>query len=247
MKKIYALLFALVTVFTAQADVVVTYLGTEVNDGDVLTLPMTEMALMPGVYMVEPDRNTWKGYDPYVTNNTNTTAFVMVKAELQGDYKPWTICGLKLGTCVTMQENSYTVSCSLEAGHSESFQIHCPSFKNEETQKYEYGTYDIKCYVNTGIKDLSFTLHYVYENTSGIDNASIDGTQVSYNAGALDFSFLTPATRTLEVYGLNGKLLRKAAVGQTGSMSLKDMPAGTYVYRVVENGHKLIANKFIVK
>ncbi len=137
----------------------ITFNGEKVHNGDVLTIPVVEIDYGGG-YKGLDFGDASNGADPKFTNTTDGffPIPVTVKVELQGDFRPWAICGLGLGSCYTMNTMSYECSFSLAAGRSETSQIHFEGFEIGQ-----YGTADIVCHTQIDGKDISYTLHFVYE------------------------------------------------------------------------------------
>ncbi len=141
------------------ASVEITFNGKKVRNGDVLTIPIEEINYGGGYIGLEFG-DASNGADPKFTNTTDGffPIPVTVKVELQGEFRPWAICGLGLGACYTMQTTSYECQFSLAAGRSETSQIHFEGF-----EVGQYGTADIVCSTQIDGKDISYTLHFVYE------------------------------------------------------------------------------------
>lgn len=240
MKKIFTLLLGLLPFVCAQAQLSVTYCGEEVSDGDVLILPY-EYSDPYGIgyndfYYADP----WDGMDPLLTNTSASTQTVLVSVSLQGDYAPWSICGLGYNVCIDMTKSYDTCTFSLASGASVSSQIHFDGFSAGE-----YGTYDILCVAFCGEEDISYTLRFTYLDPSSISQAMTSGSGVTFSEQALRYSF-SEGPRTLQVFTPSGQMVKSLTASGTGSLDFGGMMRGVYLYTILQGGKKVESGKFLV-
>lgn len=104
---------------------------------------------------------------------------------------------------------------------------------------------DVTC---DGDPVLTFYEVYLYDGTAaGIANASTDNA-IRFNGTGFSYSFDTTATRALNVYGIDGKIVRTMPFSaQNGTLSLDGLTRGAYIYQLTENGRRAKSGKIIVK
>ena len=231
----------------------VTCEGKEVNiqDGETLT------------FAAEPDPFGTSNYvqigpakDPIITNvsdeaieltcTISTSAFGNLGAFKGLGNLSW--CGFKIGNCITFDaKESHT--CTLAPGESTDMQFHC--ILNSTTT---YGTVRASVKFSEDGENLGgYTAKFVYADpddpAAGIENATAnDGNGVSVANGTLSYSFANAAARRISVFAVDGKLVKDASVSaKSGSVSLKNLQAGAYVYTVSQNGKNVQSGKLLVK
>lgn len=153
-------------------------------------------------------------------------------------------CGFKIGNCVTF-DTKETHTCTLAPGESTDMQFHCLL-----TSATSYGTIRASVKFSEDGNDLGgYTSKFVNPNPAGIENATANGGNgVSVANGTLSYSFATAAARRISVFAVDGKLVKDASVSaKSGSVSLKSLQAGAYVYTVSQNGKNVQSGKVLVK
>lgn len=81
-----------------------------------------------------------------------------------------------------------------------------------------------------------------------VQDAAVEGIQADGNAVTVvgkSLNYELNGVNTISVYDLNGKQLINAQVAGAGSISLAELPAGVYLYKVAGNKGK--SGKFIIK
>ena len=81
-----------------------------------------------------------------------------------------------------------------------------------------------------------------------VQDAAVEGIQADGNAVTVvgkSLNYELNGVNTISVYDLNGKQLINAQVAGAGSLSLAELPAGVYLYKVAGNKGK--SGKFIIK
>lgn len=96
---------------------------------------------------------------------------------------------------------------------------------------------------------ITFYTYYDYNSTStGISQATGSQSGLRFDGQALRYSFDTSAPRTVQLYSVDGREVKSAALTATsGTLSLGDLPKGVYVYRLTENGKHTASGKALLK
>ena len=232
MKKFFTLcLCALLGATLAQAQVKVTCDGKEVNDGDRLTFYAHEDDF--GDIVAGP------AMDPTFKNTTDADFDLTVEVKTSDNAKNGGLnwCGITM-MCQDIKGGYEKRTATLKvkgfglftAGKSDTYEA-------EVTVKKDT------------VKLLTFTEVFVYDGKdhTGIDHVSASR-PVRFDGQSLRYSFDTEATRTLTLYGIDGKQVRTEVLSQgNGSVSLAGLKGGVYVYRLTENGRTLQGSKVVVR
>ena len=86
---------------------------------------------------------------------------------------------------------------------------------------------------------LRFT--YVKKDASGIDETVVDPTEVSYDGGVLVISQLKQGA-SVDIYSLDGKLLRQLTAHHSGTyrLNLSELPTGLYLVKADNITYKIM-------
>ena len=239
MKKFFTLcLCALLGATLAQAQVKVTCDGKEVKDGDRLTF-----------YAHEDDFGdiaAGPAMDPTFKNTTDADFDLTVEVKTSDNAKNGGLnwCGITM-MCQDIKGGYEKRTAKLKVkGFGLSMRLHGLFTAGK------FDTYEAEVTVWKGSeKLLTFTEVFVYDGKdhTGIDHVSASQ-PVRFDGQALRYSFDTEATRTLTLYGIDGKQVRTEVLSQgNGSVSLAGLKGGVYVYRLTENGRTLQGSKVVVR
>ena len=251
MKKFLSLLLFIMVAFSASAQVVVTCFGKEVNEGDVLT------------FYTSYDSD-WSEYscgdhnEPYIKlaeGATNKKVSVTVEISQNAvNINLLTWCGLDF-SCFNfghVNAKSCTKTAELNALGS-SMQLH-----SLQISEGKYFDETAKVTVQCGLQTITFFERFVYSEetldkefehvTTGIDQTLADKGSIVFNGNALTYNFTGSAARKVQLFGIDGKLLKNVTVnGTDGSLNLSGMPKGVYVFSVKEAGKQLQSGKIVLK
>ena len=156
MKKIFTLLFAAAALFTARAQVNVTFNGQPVNNGDVLEIQPTVIDLGGGYSVLE-----WS-MEPTFTNagsSTTNLSVVVTKDYTEGPELFW--CGITTA-CANIPGSTETRSTTLQPGGTAILNLH------PEAEPTESVDCTASVRVMAGLNNFSFKVHFVYQSTAGI-------------------------------------------------------------------------------
>lgn len=220
MKKIFTLLFAAAALFTARAQVNVTFNGQPVNNGDVLEIQPTVLDLGGGYSVLE-----WS-MEPTFTNagsSATNLSVVVTKDYTEGPELFW--CGIT-GVCANISGNTETRSTTLQPGGSTILNLH------PEAEPTESVDCTASVRVMAGLSNFSFKVHYVYDNTAGIDGVTAEAT----GAKAVEGGIALPAGQWA-VYTVDGRLVAKGTAATT-----KQLPRGIYVVKCGKQSQKLLVD-----
>jgi len=255
-KKILSLLLLSVSAATlAQAQITVTYCGQEVNEGDVITIYAANDEFDP-TKATAAVTDTSYSMDPMITTTSTQLALsvtVVASANAIEDNAQDASLGISwcgIGTeCAFIKSRNTTHTTNLGSMLTEAFMNMHAVFARSDYKTY---TAQVTISARNGLateKLLSFTEAFVYdeEHAAGIHDVSATS-GVKLQNRTLSYNFATAAPRTLQLYSLDGRLVRSEALAQTaGSISLTDLPRGLYVYRLQENGKNLSGTKIVLK
>ncbi len=238
MKKLFTLCCcALFGAAMAHAQLQVTCNGKEVAEGDVLTF-----------YAAKDDFDeisAGPAMDPTFKNTSDSDYDITVTVKTSDNAKNGGLnwCGITM-MCQDIVGGSETRTAKLKVkGFGLSMQLH-GVFKEGD-----FKTYEATVTVYKGSEYLtSFKEVFVYdgEDPTGIENAEA-GHRVNFTNNALTYSFNTVASRCLQVYAADGRLVRSAALSSAkGNLSLNDLPQGVYVYNLTENGKTVKSQKVVL-
>lgn len=246
MKKFLSLLLFIMVAFSASAQVVITCNGTEVKEGDCLTF-----------YAYKDDFDgisCGDHYEPYI-NPTEDASVKKITVTLElsaagAGLFSW--CGID-NQCTPPGQQTITKSTEFTGMNAlgTSMQLHV--FPAEG----EYFDETAKVTVQCGMQTVIFYERFVYseetlgkdmEHSTGIDQTLADKGSVVFNGKALTYNFTGSAARKVQLYGIDGKLLKNVTVnGTDGSLNLSGMPKGVYVFSVKEGGKQLQSGKIVLK
>lgn len=220
MKKIFTLLFAAAALFTARAQVNVTFNGQPVNNGDVLEIQPTVIDLGGGYSVLE-----WS-MEPTFTNagsSTTNLSVVVTKDYTEGPELFW--CGITTA-CANIPGSTETRSTTLQPGGTAILNLH------PEAEPTESVDCTATVRVIAGLSNFSFKVHYVYDNTAGIDGVTAEAT----GAKAVEGGIALPAG-PWAVYTVDGRLVAKGTKAGT-----KLLPRGIYVVKCGTTSQKLLVD-----
>lgn len=220
MKKIFTLLFAAAALFTARAQVNVTFNGQPVNNGDVLEIQPTVIDLGGGYSVLE-----WS-MEPTFTNagsSTTNLSVVVTKDYTEGPELFW--CGITTA-CANISGSTETRSTTLQPSGMAMLNLH------PEAEPTESVDCTATVRVIAGLSNFSFKVHYVYDNTAGIDGVTAEAT----GAKAVEGGIALPAG-PWAVYTVDGRLVAKGSDAGT-----KLLPRGVYVVKCGTTSQKLLVD-----
>lgn len=108
-----------------------------------------------------------------------------------------------------------------------------------------YGTVKVKASVSVGLVSRIVYIDFVYSSSSGVESVE-NGISIKTMDNELVYNFSTDASRQLNLYNVTGERLRNQHLNTAGSVSLRELPKGIYLYEVLENGKRIAARKCIV-
>ena len=239
MKKLFTLCCcALFGATMAHAQLQVTCNGKEVAEGEKLTF----YAAMDDFGEI----SAGPAMDPTFKNTTDADFDLTVEVKTSDNAKNGGLnwCGITI-MCQDIKGGYEKRTAKLKVkGFGLSMQLH------GYFPKGKFDTYEAEVTVWKGSeKLLTFTEVFVYDGKdhTGIDHVSASQ-PVRFDGQALHYSFDTEATRTLTLYGIDGKQVRTEVLSQgNGSVSLTGLKGGVYVYRLTENGRTLQGSKVVVR
>lgn len=220
MKKIFTLLFAAAALFTARAQVNVTFNGQPVNNGDVLEIQPTVLDLGGGLTILE-----WT-MEPTLTNAGSSATnlnVVVTKDYTEGPELFW--CGITTD-CANIPGNTETRSTTLQPGGSTILNLH------PEAEPTESVDCTASVRVMAGLSNFSFKVHFVYQSTAGIGGLTADAA----GAKAVEGGIALPAG-PWAVYTVDGRLVAKGTAATT-----KQLPRGIYVVKCGTTSQKLLVD-----
>lgn len=220
MKKIFTLLFAAMALFTAKAQVNVTFNGQPVNNGDVVEIQPTVIQLNDTTAFFE-----WT-MEPTLTNAGSSATnlnVVVTKDYTEGPELFW--CGITTD-CANIPGNTETRSTTLQPGGSTILNLH------PEAEPTESVDCTASVRVMAGLNNFSFKVHFVYQSTAGIGGLTADAA----GAKAVEGGIALPAG-PWAVYTVDGRLVAKGTAATT-----KQLPRGIYVVKCGAKGQKLLVD-----
>lgn len=220
MKKIFTLLFAAAALFTARAQVNVTFNGQPVNNGDVVEIQPTVIQLNDTTAFLE-----WT-MEPTLTNAGSSATnlnVVVTKDYTEGPELFW--CGITTD-CANIPGNTETRSTTLQPGGSTILNLH------PEAEPTESVDCTASVRVMAGLNNFSFKVHFVYQNTAGIGGLTAE----TAGAKAVEGGIALPAG-PWAVYTVDGRLVAKGTAATT-----KQLPRGIYVVKCGAKDQKLLVD-----
>lgn len=241
MKKFFSLLAVALCSFTSVLAQVTVKNGDEViNDGDIITYYATE-----SIDEFEGDTSVVAGpqFDPtfWPTQAGNLSITVTAPGKAFGKLK-W--CAITV-VCEEIKQKITTRSTQTVVDFPIPMELHA------EFKPGKYDSYVVNVELKNGLtRIMSFTIRYVYdaEHATGIAGVTANQAQVVFTGNALNCQFANAASRTVQVYSLDGKLVKSVATSQAqATISLNDLQQGVYVYSVAEGGQKVKSGKVVLK
>ncbi|EJW96691.1 secreted protein [gut metagenome] len=241
MKKFFSLLAVALCSFTSVLAQVTVKNGDEViNDGDIITYYATE-----SIDEYEGDTSVVAGpqEDPtfWPAQEGNLSITVTAPQKAFGKLK-W--CAIT-ASCEEIEQEITTRSTKTTADFPIPMELHA------EFNPGQYDNYVVGVELKNGLtRIMSFYINYVYdaEHASSIEGVTANQTQVVFTGNALNCQFANAASRTVQVYSLDGKLVKSVATSQAqATISLNDLQQGVYVYSVAEGGQKVKSGKVVLK
>lgn len=241
MKKFFSLLAVALCSFTSVLAQVTVKNGDQViNDGDIITYYATE-----SIDEFEGDTSVVAGpqKDPTIwpTQAGNLSITVTAPQKAFGKLK-W--CAI-IGVCEEIKQKITTRSTQTVVDFPIPMELHA------EFKPGKYDSYVVNVELKNGLtRIMSFTIRYVYdaEHATGIAGVTANQAQVVFTGNALNCQFANAASRTVQVYSLDGKLVKSVATSQAqATISLNDLQQGVYVYSVAEGGQKVKSGKVVLK
>lgn len=236
MKKFFSLLAVALCSFTSVLAQVTVKNGDEViNDGDIITYYATEDDFGFITAGPQKDPTIWPSQagNLSITVNAPSKAFGKLK---------W--CAIT-GSCEVIEQKITTRSTQTIADFPIPMELHA------EFNPGQYNSYVVNVELKNGLtRIMSFTIRYVYdaEHASSIEGVTANQAQVVFTGNALNCQFANAASRTVQVYSLDGKLVKSVATSQAqATISLNDLQQGVYVYSVAEGGQKVKSGKVVLK
>lgn len=220
MKKIFTLLFAAMALFTAKAQVNVTFNGQTVNSGDVLEIQGNVLDLGGGLSILD-----WT-MEPTFTNagsSATNLSVTVTKDYTEGPELYW--CGIT-GACANIPGKTETRSTTLQPGGMAMLTLH------PEAEPTESVDCTANVQVMAGLNVFSFKIHYLYKGTAGIDGLTAE----TAGAKAVEGGIALPAGQWA-VYTVDGRLVAKGTAATT-----KQLPRGIYVVKCGKQSQKLLVD-----
>lgn len=240
MKKFFSLLAVALCSFTSVLAQVTVKNGDEViNNGDILTFYAKETIdeFGTGDTLVQINQK-----EPnFSLTQAGTMNITITARENALGHTQW--CGID-GLCKDILSKSTTKTSSMMG-------LPVPMDLHAHFTLGQYDNYLFTVNVQFGLTNvMSFYINYVYnaEHATGIAGVTANQAQVVFTGNALNCQFANAASRTVQVYSLDGKLVKSVATSQAqATISLNDLQQGVYVYSVAEGGQKVKSGKVVLK
>lgn len=236
MKKIITLFFCALAAFTAKAQVEFIHNGEVVEDGATIEFHAEIQDFGGGLMFVEcaPD-------EPFVKNvGASDTKIIVTVEKLQPETDKFTWCGIT-SSCSPMKDSKEVREGTLAAGAQSALALHA------DFEEGTYTTYTAKVTVKAGLtSSRTIYIKFIYGETDGIDATTMTD-KVNVSGKTLSFDFANDAQRTLNIYGVSGRLVKSVKVGQNGNIALHSLPRGIYIYEVKVNGKRSQTHKFVIR
>lgn len=220
MKKIFTTLLSVMAFFTAQAQINVTFNDQVVNSGDVVEISPTLTS--------DPFTGTslhWP-MDPFFTNTGSSATnlnVVVTKDYTEGPELLW--CGITT-ECQNIAGKSETRSTTLQPGGMAMLHL------EPQVGLTESVDCTATVQVMAGLNVFSFKVHFVYDNTAGIDGLTAE----TAGAKVVEGGIALPAGQWA-VYTVDGRLVAKGTAATT-----KQLPRGIYVVKCGTQSQKLLVD-----
>lgn len=230
MKKIFTSLMLLATVAVASAqNFTVTGAGEATYaDGDVINVGYTEGA-RPGTYLWDPELSVTVNTAGSLLSNKSTytvTATANVPEIVQ-------FCGLD-GVCNILLDAPVSKSNSYSAGISFPLAIDIAAKREIISSAIE-----VKVVITDGKETVNLTVNFLpSEHQAGIETPEVADFGITINGRTLSYNVASRANLTL--YNISGRAVLNSNVNGNGTLSLDNLPAGVYVYRLGETAGKIL-------
>lgn len=240
MKKLLTLLLSLAAFSQLPAQVSVTCNGQEVKDGDELVFYASEEEDPFGGTSISAGPSADPTFTKTVDSNVRLSVRVITSENCYEGGLNW--CGITT-QCQDIKGGVETRGTTL--GELPAFMtLHA----NFTAGQYETYTATVTVSAN-GVHLMTFTERFIYDAEHlAIDNASTARPSVKFDGAALRYTFASAAPRTLQVYSIDGKLVKSLSSAATdGSLSLDGLQRGIYVYSLREKGKQVDGKKIVIK
>lgn len=220
MKKLFTSLTLLgAAVFGVSAqNFTVTGLGDATfADGDVVNVGYTPSAI-PGRYNWDPELEVHVNHATSAITGKSTFT-VSVSANVDGKVQ---FCGID-GQCQIIGATGVTKSGSYSAGNVIPLII---DIANERQLPAE--PYVVNVSVSDGVETVNFTVNFTSE--AGLATPEVADSRIRVSGRTLHYT--VDATDNLTLYNISGRSVISRSVSGTGSINLRGVPAGIYVYRL---------------
>lgn len=232
MKKIFTLLLlGTAATLAANADIVVKYDGNTVNNGSTIYVDITKTeTVLPGVTIVEYSA------EPEITFVGTVYSTVTLTATSDVTNGALSICWPL--NCQNFDANNATRTASAEITDSEAQDIQLHYLAKSEEAHIAPATVKVVLSSDDDEEDdVAFTVVFQDEG-AGLQGVDANAPAVKVQGSALTYNVLTETTLT--VYNIAGRAVVSTTVNGNGAVSLSDLPAGIYIYRLDKLSGKFI-------
>lgn len=191
----------------------------------------------------------WLEYETYPYGKNKTEIFIKPELFLNsakaGNVNISTKSNYDVQVCIGGQCEAATSvvkeNIPFQANKPEDLLIDCSIYvSNDEELVVPEIKVDILASYTDGSSPVTLTLIMGSEN-AGVEGVAVDAARVAVSGKTLHYT--VDKTSNLSVYSLSGRAIVNRQVSGKGSISLENLPAGVYLYRVA--GGK--AGKFVIK
>lgn len=178
---------------------------------------------------------------PYIKNVSDETVDIRVTVSLNTKgIVSW--CGITTN-CAPIPGTKEVREATLAPGETTNMELHAAFIYGS----YKTATATVQITVDDK-RQVSFFEHFVYADPNGITETTVADGKVSFANNALSYSFTQTVNRTISVFGIDGKLVKRAIVnGTEGSVSLSDLQKGAYIYAIADEKNPVKSGKILVK
>lgn len=193
----------------------------------------------------------WSSYQTYPSANNQTEVFIepkiFVQTDVDANVNIRSLANYPVQVCIGGQceadEEILKTDLPFKANEAQNLLLDCSIFFDEGE---EIMLPPIEVQLEAWFADDPSTVYSLNVNmgsAAGIEAIALQGNKVKVIGRSLDYN--VDGATSLSVYSLSGKTVISRNVVGNGSISLGNLPAGVYMYRL--NGKKPVAGKFIVK
>lgn len=132
----------------------------------------------------------------------------------------------------------------LAPGASKNIELHT------EVAADAYGSYvaNIQLFNDTYEKLGTLSIIYKYNDPTAINDVTVDQQALAVANNTLTYSFANAATRTINLYAVDGKLVKSLSTSaKQGQVQLNDLQQGVYLYTVAQAGKQVATGKALIK